>query len=63
MLRHHETNVLKAGGHSSQDKYRIGGGNFFKIMFLETNLIRPTIFKQKHCGLLFRVFYKKNSNL
>ena len=55
--------VLKAGGHSSQGKDRIGGGNFFKILFLETNLIRPTIFKQRHCGLLFQVFYKKNSNL
>ena len=39
MLRHQETNVLKAGGHSSQGKDRIGGDNFFKILFLETNFI------------------------
>ena len=63
MLRHQETNVLKAGGYSSQGKDRIDGGNFFKILFLETNLIRPTIFKHRHCGLLFQVFYKKNSTL
>ena len=43
MLRHQGTNVLKAGGHSSQGKVQIGGGNFFKTLFFETNLIRSTI--------------------
>ena len=63
MLRHQETNPLKACGHSSQGKDRIGGGIFFKILFLETNLIQPTIFKQRLCDLLFQAFYKKSSNL
>ena len=30
MLHHQETNVLKAGGHSSQGKDRTGGGIFFQ---------------------------------
>ena len=47
----------------SQGKDRIGGGNFFKTSFLETDLIRSTVFKQRHCGLLFQAFYKKKSNL
>ena len=63
MLRHQETNPLKACGHSSQGKNQIGGGIFFKILFLENNLIQTTIFKHRLCGLLFHAFYKKSSNL
>ena len=63
MLRCQETNVLKVDGHSLQGRDRISEDNFFKILFLETNLIRSTIWKQKPCGLLFQVFSKKNSNL